>query len=71
MSQNFLSNKNIPTRERLIFALDVPTSDDAPLAGLLGPSVEFYKIGLELFMAGSYFELLDWLTEKASAFSSI
>ena len=65
MSQNFLSGKNIPTRERLIFALDVPTSDDARrFVDLLGPSVEFYKIGLELFMAGGYFELLDWLTEK-------
>ena len=65
MSQSFLSGKNIPIRERLIFALDVPTAADARrLVGLLGPSVEFYKIGLELFMAGGYFELLDWLTEK-------
>ena len=63
MSQSFLSEKNIPTRERLIFALDVPTAGDARrFVDLLGPSVEFYKIGLELFMAGGYFELLDWLT---------
>ena len=27
----------------------------------LGESVCFYKIGLELFMAGGYFELLNWL----------
>ncbi len=28
----------------------------------LGDSVRFYKIGLELFMAGEYFGLLEWLT---------
>ena len=65
MSQSLLSDKNIPTRERLIFALDVPMVEDARrFADLLGPSVEFYKMGLELFMAGGYFELLDWLTER-------
>jgi orotidine-5'-phosphate decarboxylase len=65
MSQSFLSGKNIQTRERLIFALDVPTTDDARrFVDLLGPSVEFYKMGLELFMAGGYFELLDWLTAR-------
>jgi hypothetical protein len=30
----------------------------------LGDSVSFYKIGLELFMAGGYFELLDWLRQQ-------
>ncbi|MGH8283619.1 MAG: orotidine-5'-phosphate decarboxylase, partial [Gammaproteobacteria bacterium] len=30
----------------------------------LGDAVQFYKIGLELFMAGGYFELLDWLTAQ-------
>ena len=29
-----------------------------------GDSVTFYKIGLELFMAGGYFELLDWMVEE-------
>ena len=27
----------------------------------LGDSVIFYKLGLELFMSGGYFELLDWM----------
>jgi orotidine-5'-phosphate decarboxylase len=30
----------------------------------LGDSVTFYKIGLELFMAGGYFELLDWMVTR-------
>ncbi len=52
----------IPTNERLIFAMDVPDAAAArSLAGQLGDSVHFYKLGLELMMAGGYFELLDWL----------
>jgi orotidine-5'-phosphate decarboxylase len=54
--------KNIPVRERMIFAMDVPDADSARrLTGALGDSVLFYKLGLELFMAGDYFELLDWM----------
>lgn len=54
--------KAIPADERLILALDVPSPEDAKqLVAKLGDSVKFYKIGLELFMAGGYFELLDWL----------
>lgn len=57
--------KPIPTRERLIFALDVTDAEQArALVERLGDSVEFYKIGLELFMAGGYFELLDWLVAR-------
>jgi orotidine-5'-phosphate decarboxylase len=52
----------IPSRERLIFALDVPTGQEArDLVNELGDSVLFYKLGLEIFMGGQYFELLDWL----------
>jgi orotidine-5'-phosphate decarboxylase len=57
--------KDIPVEERLIFALDVPDADVArSLVERLGDSVRFYKIGLELLMAGGYFELLDWLAER-------
>ncbi|MDP2811035.1 MAG: orotidine-5'-phosphate decarboxylase [Rhodocyclaceae bacterium] len=57
-----LSDKPIDASERLIVALDVPRADDArALVTQLGDSVRFYKIGLELFMTGNYFELLDWL----------
>lgn len=52
----------IDPRERLIAALDVPTADEArALVQRLGDAVRFYKIGLELFTAGGYFELLAWL----------
>ena len=55
----------IPARERLIFALDVADAGQARrLVEQLGEAVQFYKIGLELFMAGGYFELLDWLAER-------
>jgi len=57
--------KPIPNRERLIFALDVADANQArDLVTALGDSVEFYKIGLELFMAGGYFELIDWLAKR-------
>ncbi len=57
--------KDINPRDRLIFALDVPDADEARrLVGTLGDSVTFYKLGLELAMAGGYFELLDWMVGK-------
>ena len=60
-----LSSNAIPRRERLIFALDVPDAGEArQLVAQLGETVNFYKIGLELFMAGGYFELLDWLVAQ-------
>jgi orotidine-5'-phosphate decarboxylase len=60
-----ISSKSIPGRERLIFALDVPDAASArKLAARLGDSVSFYKLGLELCMAGGYFELLDWLVAR-------
>jgi orotidine-5'-phosphate decarboxylase len=60
-----ISPKNIPVRDRLIFAMDVPDTDSARrLVTDLGDSVQFYKLGLELFMAGGYFELLDWMVSQ-------
>jgi orotidine-5'-phosphate decarboxylase len=57
--------KPIPPRERLIFAMDVAGPDQARrLAEQLGDSVVFYKLGLELFMAGGYFELVDWMVAR-------
>lgn len=60
-----LSRKDIPPAERLIFALDVPGVEEArALIERLGDTVQFYKLGLELFMAGGYFELVKWLREQ-------
>src|SRR5210317_792018 len=58
-------NTQIPDRERLIFALDVPRLEDAQaLISSLGDSVEFYKLGLEVFLSGHYFELMAELKGK-------
>src|SRR2546422_9316204 len=52
----------IPRAERLIVALDVATPDAAKaLVERLGDAARFYKVGLELFMAGGYFQLLEWV----------
>lgn len=59
---DLLSNKPIPTHERLIMALDLPTVDQAKaLVDQIGDAVSFYKVGLELFMSGNYYELIHWL----------
>jgi orotidine-5'-phosphate decarboxylase len=57
----------IPRAERLIVALDVSTPAEArALVERLGDAARFYKIGLELFMAGGYFELVDWLAARGN-----
>ena len=62
---NHLSDKAITPEDRLIFALDVPSADDArAMVETLGDSITFYKLGLELCMAGGYFELVEWLIAK-------
>ena len=54
----------IPANDRLIVALDVPTVSAAKeLVTVLDDSVVFYKVGLELFMSGEAFELVNWLRE--------
>jgi orotidine-5'-phosphate decarboxylase len=60
-----ISTKEIPPEERLIFALDVPSADEAKrLVTTLRESVQFYKVGLELFASGGSFELIDWLVDQ-------
>ena len=57
----------IPRTERLIVALDVPSAREAKaLVEKLGDAVRFYKIGLELFTAKGYYELLSWLTTRGN-----
>ena len=56
---------SIPARERLIFALDVPDPDQArQLISTLGDSVVFYKLGLEFFLSGHYFEVAAELRDQ-------
>ena len=60
-----MSRNEIAARDRLIFALDVANAADArELVEQLGDAVTFYKLGLELCMAGGYFELLDWMVAR-------
>lgn len=60
-----MTTASIDSRDRLIFALDVPDAASArQLVEQLGDSVSFYKIGLELMAAGGYFELIEWLLKR-------
>ncbi|GMV27990.1 MAG: hypothetical protein AMXMBFR59_01150 [Rhodanobacteraceae bacterium] len=53
------THKNIDPRDRLIFALDVPTRAEAlDWVERLGDAVTFYKIGMELLTSGEYFSVL-------------
>jgi orotidine-5'-phosphate decarboxylase len=52
-------------RDRLIFALDVPTAAQArEWVDRLGDSVTFYKIGMELLTSGDYFRVLEDLAGR-------
>jgi orotidine-5'-phosphate decarboxylase len=62
---SYLSDKPIDVEERLIFALDFESNQEAKqMVETLGDAVNFYKLGLELFMAGGYLEMVDWLTDR-------
>jgi len=65
MMESWLSTKPIPAKERLILAMDVSTLDEARnLVKQLGDSVHVYKLGLQIFLAGAYYELIDELNQK-------
>ncbi len=56
----------VPLRERLIFALDVPSPESAKawverLDGLVG----FFKVGFELFLAGG-FPMVEWIQNRGA-----
>jgi len=52
-------------QQRLIFALDVPSRDQAlHWVQRLGDSVGFYKLGMELLASGDYFVVLDELAKQ-------
>ncbi|AXI82498.1 orotidine-5'-phosphate decarboxylase [Xylella taiwanensis] len=52
-------------RERLIFALDVPSRAQAlEWIDRLGDTISFYKIGMELLASGEYFQVLDDLASR-------
>ncbi len=56
--------QNIPLDERIIFALDVDSPERAKeWVRKLESHVKFYKVGLELFLAG-WFDIVDWITAR-------
>ncbi|MGW8161782.1 MAG: orotidine-5'-phosphate decarboxylase [Desulfobulbales bacterium] len=56
--------KNIPIKDRIILALDVASQEQAKkLVKETESHIHFYKVGLQLFMAG-WFDIIDWLTAR-------
>ncbi len=56
--------KNIPLNERIIFALDVNSLEKCEKwLNLLGPHINFFKVGLELFIAEG-FRAIDAVTKR-------
>lgn len=56
--------KDIPTKERIIFALDVSTKQEARrLVQDLEGHTRFFKVGLQLFLAGG-FDIVDWIIKR-------
>jgi len=59
------TEQDIPARDRLIFALDVPDRAQAvQWMDRLDDTVSFYKIGLELLAGGDYFDVLRELARR-------
>ncbi len=57
-------SKDIPLRERIILALDVPDFDQArELVKRTESSLGYYKVGLQLFLACG-FSIVDWLADR-------
>jgi orotidine-5'-phosphate decarboxylase len=58
--------KNILLDKRIIFALDVKTPEEARAwVEKLEPRVKFFKVGLQLFLAGG-FDIVEWILERGS-----
>jgi orotidine-5'-phosphate decarboxylase len=61
-------NASIALQDRLIFALDVDSGEQAlHWVERLGDAVSFYKIGMELLASGDYFRVLDGLAARDKA----
>jgi orotidine-5'-phosphate decarboxylase len=56
--------KEIPTRERIILALDVERPEQAKRwVEQTEEAIGFYKVGLQLFLAG-WFDTVDWIVRR-------
>ncbi len=58
--------KKIALNERIIFALDVPTPADAKAwVSKLDGDIKFFKVGLELFLAG-WWDVVDFIVDRGN-----
>jgi orotidine-5'-phosphate decarboxylase len=59
-----MNRKDIPIKERIIFALDVDSEKKAEeWVDKLGSHINFFKVGLQLFLAG-WFPVIDMITKR-------
>lgn len=59
-----MNHKNIPINERIIFALDVDSEAEAKVwVERLESHVHFYKVGLQLFLAG-WWPVIEWIVNR-------
>lgn len=59
-----MHHKNIPLKERIIFALDVDSKQEAEKwVDRLGSHINFFKVGLQLFIAG-WFPVIEMITSR-------
>lgn len=57
-------DKSIPLDKRIIFALDVESPHEGKeWVEKLEDQVKFYKVGLQLFLAGG-FDMIDWIVKR-------
>jgi orotidine-5'-phosphate decarboxylase len=58
--------KNINLNERIIFALDVPSPDEAKQwVSKLDGDIKFFKVGLELFLSG-WWDIVDFIIDRGN-----
>ncbi len=58
--------KTINVNERIIFALDVPSAGEAKQwVKKLDSNIKFFKVGLELFLAGSW-DIVDFIIDRGN-----
>ena len=56
--------KDIPVNERIIFALDVSTKEEAKQwVETLESHIRFFKVGLQLFLVG-WFDIIEWIRDR-------
>jgi orotidine-5'-phosphate decarboxylase len=61
-----MDEKQIPLNERIIFALDVSSHEEAmKLVEKLDGEIKFFKVGLQLFLAG-WFKTIDAIIERGN-----